>query len=258
MKAPQPTLAFVGLLIVAVPAAAADLTAIERKIAKEPAYQSESVKYCLLVFGPEAMMRVWLAQDGGTLYIDRNGNGDLTEGDEKVAAKECDETDPEAGVFLFEAGDIQDGKLTHRNLRLQVSTQHLTEAPGTRAYYLRVEMAVPGLQGSAIGGRIYHHASAHDFHGILAFATTPAEAPVIHFGGPLQVTFASRSPLTAGREQEVYVSVGTPGLGKGTTAFVEYEGVIPEEVHPQIKITYPPRKDGDRPLSEIYELRHRC
>ena len=28
---------------------------------------------------PEAQTRVWIVQDGDTLYVDRNGNGDLTE-----------------------------------------------------------------------------------------------------------------------------------------------------------------------------------
>src|SRR5262245_53818136 len=78
------TLSSLALLAVSsAPAAATDLTKIDRTIAKEPAYQTKP-KYCLLVFGPEARTRVWLVQDGNTLYIDRNGNGDLTESGEKV------------------------------------------------------------------------------------------------------------------------------------------------------------------------------
>src|SRR5262249_50065817 len=62
----------------AVTAWGADLTKIDRTIAKEPAYKSRP-KYCLLVFGPEAKTRVWLVLDGDRLYVDRNGNGDLTD-----------------------------------------------------------------------------------------------------------------------------------------------------------------------------------
>jgi hypothetical protein len=61
------------------PAPAADLTNIDRSISKEPTYQTKAPKYCLLVFGLDAKYRVWLVLDGGTLYVDRNGNGDLTE-----------------------------------------------------------------------------------------------------------------------------------------------------------------------------------
>jgi len=60
------------------PAIAADLTKIDRSIGKEPRYQTKAPKYCLLVFGPEAKYRVWLVLDGNTLYVDRNGKGDLT------------------------------------------------------------------------------------------------------------------------------------------------------------------------------------
>jgi hypothetical protein len=39
-------------------AAAADLAKIDRRIVREPAYQSGEPKYCLVVFGPEARTRV--------------------------------------------------------------------------------------------------------------------------------------------------------------------------------------------------------
>jgi hypothetical protein len=65
---------------------ATDLKRIDRRIVREPAYQSKP-KSCLLVFGPDANTHVWLVQDGDTLYVDRNGNGDLTEPGEKVRAQ---------------------------------------------------------------------------------------------------------------------------------------------------------------------------
>src|SRR5437868_9329865 len=67
-------------------AQAVDLATIDRTIGKEPPYQSKP-KYCLLVFGPDAKTRVWLVLDGDVLYVDRNGNGDLTEPDERFTAK---------------------------------------------------------------------------------------------------------------------------------------------------------------------------
>src|SRR5262249_58551005 len=84
------------LVLYADPASAADLTRIDRTIRKEPAYQSGSPKYCLLVFGANAETRVWLVLDlvsepwesdgqKNALYVDRNGNGDLTEPGQRVA-----------------------------------------------------------------------------------------------------------------------------------------------------------------------------
>src|SRR6516165_9330594 len=90
-----PAMAFVALSAALAPAA--DLAAIDRRFVKEPTYQSKP-RYCLLVFGPEAQTRVWLVQDGDVLYVDRNGDGDLTEKDKRVKLKQQDK-----GYREFEA-----------------------------------------------------------------------------------------------------------------------------------------------------------
>jgi hypothetical protein len=56
---------------------------IDRNIRKEPAYHSKP-QYFLLGFGPEAKKHVWVVLDGEDYYVDRNGNGDLTEVGEHV------------------------------------------------------------------------------------------------------------------------------------------------------------------------------
>src|SRR5215831_909330 len=75
----------IALLVWAGAAGAADLTKVDRTLKKQPAYQGKP-KYGLLVFGPEAKHRVWLVLDGDTLYVDKNGNGDLTDKGERVTA----------------------------------------------------------------------------------------------------------------------------------------------------------------------------
>jgi hypothetical protein len=84
-----------GCLAIALPtdAPAADLSKVERVIRKEPVYKSKDPRYCLLVFGPKADYRVWLVLDGDTLYVDRNGNGDLTEAGESTGPQQQN-TDP--------------------------------------------------------------------------------------------------------------------------------------------------------------------
>jgi hypothetical protein len=69
---------FAMTLFAAAPLRAADLEAIEKTIGKQPAYRTEP-RYCLLLFGAEAKIRVWIVEDGRTLYVDRNANGDLTD-----------------------------------------------------------------------------------------------------------------------------------------------------------------------------------
>lgn len=84
-----------------------DLSQIDRTIRKLPPLQSKTPEYCLLVFGPRAAKRVWLVHDCDVLYVDRNGNGDLTDPGERVAADPLN-SKPADGVFYFHAGDIPD------------------------------------------------------------------------------------------------------------------------------------------------------
>src|SRR5207244_13111162 len=81
---------------------------VERRIAKEPAYQTKTPKYCLMVFGLDAKTRVWLVQDGDTLYVDRNGNGDLTGDDKRIKLKQQGDS-----FRSFEVGDLTIDGLTH-------------------------------------------------------------------------------------------------------------------------------------------------
>src|SRR5262245_43351246 len=110
------TLALGWLLLLPVAVSAAEQPKIDRTIKKEPAYQTKTPKYGLLVFGPEGKDRVWLVHDGDTLYVDRNGSGDLTEPGEKIAAEKKAGRDPEEDGYSFTVGDVIVGGRTHKGL----------------------------------------------------------------------------------------------------------------------------------------------
>jgi hypothetical protein len=215
------------LLLYPVMAHAADLAKVERTIKKEPAYRGKP-KYCLLVFGPEAKTRVWLVLDGDTLYVDRNGNGDLTERGERVAMPRFEKPEtPEAGVVAqreVKAGDIHDGPFTHTDL--EITQARL--APGYkpkdreeelfRRFFLRsnpdsllyaVSLSVELRSGR---GRVQFVAVA-DTQGCLRFADSPLDAPVVHFDGPLRMGLQPLEELVrGGKPTELHCAVGTPGL----------------------------------------------
>jgi len=248
-----------------------DLTKVERTIVKEATYQTKAPKYCLLVFGPGAMTRVWLVQDGDALYVDRNGDGDLTDDGEKVAAKLGTGTDPEQGVFQFEVGEIRDGERQHKSLMVLTSKldyladrdeqirEFIANDTKARAYSMSIDVDMPGWNGAGLGGRVVQLVSFRDVSGFLQFADRPQDAPIIHLGGPWQVTFYDSPPrLRIGRENELVLGVGTPGLGDGTTAFIGYDGIIPENVYPTVDVIYPPAHEGDPPIKELYEIKGRC
>jgi hypothetical protein len=255
------------LAFLSAPTAAADLSKVDRSIAKEPSYRSKP-KYCLLVFGPEAKTRVWLVQDGDTLYVDRNGNGDLTEPGKKVVAEK--QEGAKEGQYHFKVGDIHDGGLVHKALSVGImKIDHMVDLdeqvkaflaknPKGRGYLVMVEMEMPGWKGTGLGGRVQQSTFIDDVNGVLQFSDKPKDAPIIHFGGPWQVTLFGAHQLTISRETDVVLGVGTPGVGPGSTTYVSYEGVIPEKVYPTLEVTYPPKKPGETPVRERYELKKRC
>jgi hypothetical protein len=263
-------LLLLGLAVVgtAGPAPAADLTKIDRRIAREPAYRSKAPRYCLLVFGPEAKTRVWLVQDGDTLYVDRNNNGDLTEAGEKVLAEK--EESAAEGVLIFKIGQLRDGSRLHKEVQVYVwKMDHLAEQnafvkallaknPKARGYIILAEVDMPGWKGTGVGGRVWQQAFSTDANGALQFAERPQEAPILHFGGPWQVALRGGQELMVGRQTDVVLGVGTAGVGPGTTAWIEHDGVIPADVHPTLEVTFPGKHAGDPPLREHYELKQRC
>jgi hypothetical protein len=247
---------------------ATDLTQIDRTIRKEPVYQTKAPKYCLLVFGPAAATRVWLVVDGNTLYVDRNGNGDLTEDGEKVKADEL--KDAEEGVHVFTVGELRDGDRTHKSLRVGVTTlDHLTELdkrvkalltkePKARGYWVILDLDLPGRKGAGVGGRVTQQSAPVDVNGVLQFGSTPKDAPILHFGGPLQITLFDPCSLKIGRDTDVVLGVGCAGVGPGTTTYMDYDGVIPENAYPTLDVTYPTKQPGEPPARERFELKQRC
>ena len=243
------------LLFCGTTAGAADLTKVERRLVKEPAYKSGSPRYALLVIGPEARDRVWIVKDGDTLYVDRNGNGDLTDPGEKLTAAKGGS--PEDG-YTFVADELNVGGKKHYRLNITVAPLKAVPAKDPKAVTLRLfaNVTVPHLKAK---GQVTMDAGPTALDGPLVMATKPADAPIIHFGGPLAVTFYSSVPtLRRERPTECPLVLGTPGLGAGTFAMIAYEGVIPESVHPTAEVTYPPVKAGSPPIKKRYELKKRC
>src|SRR5207249_117428 len=130
-------LAAAVLLLLAPLAQADDLATIERKIAKEPAYQTKTPKYCLLVFGLDAKTRVWLVQDGDTLYVDRSGNGDLTGEGKRIKVKQQSDS-----YRSFEVGDLTIDGLTHKGISV-TQMKASKEAVGNDQEWERIKKSGP-------------------------------------------------------------------------------------------------------------------
>jgi hypothetical protein len=270
----------VGLVGLLAPSAAADadLTKIDRTIRKEPAYRSGAPKYCLLAFGPKAKTRVWLVLDGDTLYVDRNGDGDLTGAGEAVRAPafktSADDPFCEASRDIS-VGDVRDGHLTYANLTINQmcyrkragATPGAAVADGWQDYVDKVNAQTGDgvtysvsidLRRSA-GGKAVHWFAWLDSGGHLVFGGSPKTAPVVHFGGPLTMLSNPGNKIVhagvvGGR---FTVHIGTAGVGAGSFAYMNYDEV-PKDVYPAIDVVFPPKFPGGKPVRENFELRERC
>jgi hypothetical protein len=257
------------LAAVAGSSTAAELNKVERRIEKEPAYASKAPRYALLVLGPGTKDRVWLVKDGNVLYVDRNGNGDLTEPGEKVAAKKG--SSAEEG-YHFEADDLNVGGRKHyrlgvsfyplkrmmvgENARRPEAVAILKQDPGAETFHVRLDVTAPHLKAK---GQVMVLAGGFDLNGPLVPAKKPGEAPIIHLCGPLEINFTERRPvLRRNRVSEFMLAVGTRGLGAGTFAAIGYNEVIPDSVRPKCEITFPPARAGGQPVKKQFELKERC
>lgn len=199
----------------------ADLSRIDRAPGRQPIYQSDAAQYCLLVFGPQAKTRVWLAVDGDTLYVDRNGNGDLTDAGEAVAGSK----------YGFDIGTLvePDGRTRHTSLVLERSRE-----------YFRITIDLHRLGTHYVG---------YDRADRLRFAGRPEEAPIVHFGGPLTMRFYRQPPrLVPGKRSRVNVSIGTPGLGSGTFAALQCRTVLDCKTAPLAEFEFPRRDPNLAPI----------
>jgi hypothetical protein len=255
-----------AFLTVLAPGLAAELSRVDRTIKKEPKYAGKP-GYCLVVFGPEGRDRVWLVRDGDTLYADKNGNGDLTDPGERIAAEK-------SGTDLaFHVGTVRLGKLEHRNLTVRASRlsgygADFTSHPVSRAALskdktvdlmsINAEVEVPGLKGGGDGGRLTVLAR-FDSGGPLLFADSPANAPLLHLGGPLHLrSEAARPTLYKNVVHDLMLTVGTPGAGPGTFAHVGYEKLVPQGAFVVVEAEFSPQRPGAPPVRQRFELKERC
>jgi hypothetical protein len=259
-------LAAAVLLSLAPSARATGLAKIERKIAREPAYQTKSPKYCLLVFGLDAKTRVWLVQDGDTLYVDRDANGDLTGNGKRVQVKQ-----QTANYRVFDVGDLKVGGLTHTGL----SVMQIKATPRSvfnDQEWERVRKSGPepwiwtvGITAERAADdqrdlpRKIGYVANGDGAGMLLFADRPQDAPIIHFNGPFTLALQDRKQrFIPGEKAMLQIGVGPQGIGPGTFAFVLYPNTIPTEVYPEAAITFPAKRSGQEPSQRKYTLKERC
>jgi len=208
-----------------------DLNRIPRSLVKEPAYRT-APRYCLLALGPAAKSRVWLAVDGADLYVDRNRNGVLTEAGEKVAGKD--------GLFTIGTLVEADGKTRYTGVTLGLDRKYESGDGKFLVKPFELHAVVRGL---------------YEMAAEPIFAPKAADAPIVHFGGPLTMRVFDPRLVTKGQRVGFRCLIRTPGLGEQAEATV-FHARIPESVAPNLAAEFV--TSGVPPTHETAVLRTRC
>jgi hypothetical protein len=227
---PKLLAAFISLSALVGSSTAADLSKIPRTIAKEPPYKTKP-KYCLVVFGPEAKTRIWLVLDGDVLYVDKNGNGDLSEPTERVIGEKD-------GVFHI--GKISEAGTTISH-EAELRRIEKDQGKGEETLYV-MWVKVGGYKQSAY----------------IPFAQRPDEASILHFSGPL--TMGLSAEFNRKKETQIQAFVGIRGLveGKSEVATQLPFDIAPADIHPVADIEFPAREASEKPIKVSIVLKHRC
>jgi hypothetical protein len=240
-----------------------DLTKVDRGIAKEPKYQNQP-RYALLVFGPKANSRAWLVMDGeDVLYVDRNGNGDLTEEGERVvvdtdATKKANVA-PGAykGMNVFDIGTVGG----HR-LRLDFWVRNKDYVPADDFYKTILKERRENDWENASLYRI--GADGTTAQNPIIFAPCSADAQVTNLGGLLTIRpkWDDRQRIKSEGESDFDVKIGSICLPPRNCKHAIFSPLttseVPQDLHPRAVFEFPNTEVGKPPITVEAVLNQRC
>lgn len=242
----------------------ADLTKIDRAIQKEPRYTSTPY-YALLAFGPDAVKRVWVVLDGDVLYVDRNGNGDLTEDGERIAVtstKQFSGTGAYSQFKVFDLGNL--GELRGKSGEMKFQLNHWIRNPDF-VPKTDFDKAVVKDRAQWEQATLWRVAGDDRAQNPITFTRRPADAQISHLGGPLTVRLRFPDSQTfrhGSRPAVLQVVIGTPGVpaqGNRVPVFAPVLTTeVPADVHPQAEIEFPGLRSTDKPIRVTVALDRRC
>ena len=220
-----------------------DYQKVDRSIAQEPDYESDEPLYGLMLFGREGRVRVWIVLDGETLYLDRNGDGDLMGEDERFATiDECRDVELR----------IPEGKARYT---ITAIGQYDEGEPARVRLMPYVDIAGPLEYGQ---------------YGDLALEESPQQAKLAHYDGPLtagSITIYWELPaglkLKAGEKpSDLRAMVGTFDRQAECWVVVRShkgkEYAFDEDVVPEVEVEFPGKTPDDPVIRKRYPLDGFC
>lgn len=187
----------------------------------EPEYQCDTPLYALAVFGEEADRPMWMVLDKSAaedksydqLYVDLNGNGDLTDEDERFSFVD-DEGKKTKGIDLPDVVVSSGQKYTEFKVSLRDSKKGICMFKATWNEEIKFAGGYPELPSK----------------GYMTFAKSQSEAPVVSFKGNMPFEFQPwlPKPLKIGSRTTVKLFMGY--RGRNHSSFCSTMGhILPDE-----------------------------
>ncbi len=214
------------------------ISKIDQSIVKEPTYHTKP-RYALLVIGALSKVPIWIVHDDDRLYIDKNGNRDLTDDGPAIEATQKRRLDRTRWDrhFITEGWKMADGsEVRDFNLR----NWNYADPEDQYGLSLTVDDKVPMYAG---------------WNALLS--PSSKDAPVIHLGGAVSPQMLRYQEFTLGTKPKRFsIAFVTPGELKLAPARLSIDG-LPASVKPVANIQWP-TKSGDPPLVTFHLLTERC
>src|SRR5262245_54885020 len=197
-----------------------DYQQLDRTIRKEPKYVAEP-RYALFVFDLAGKHRVWAVADKTSkdaqyydvLYLDLNGDGDLTQPGERFVGKFDEKMVPAGMGMTIRVGDIAvpGEDLVHTKFLVSTSPKAGRDGFWFRLYWGGREEVSGGYAALGTSSTTWQPAASK----------APVFRPCPH--GPLAFAIWNDAPLQlrAGQTAELNVIVGNAGGGPDTLAVVD-------------------------------------
>lgn len=221
-----------------------DFAAVDRTLGKLPVLNAKQPLYALFLFGPHAETRVWAVLDASAagvkghdrLYLDLDGDQDLTEAGECIDAKSLD--DESATFELARWRDPATGAV-HTNVQVGWGPKRMTYRMNWRGE--DVTMGCYGPDADSYG----------------QFGDSPKSAPILVPGWdrPLEFERWFSGTLTRGKPTDFKVFIGNRGGGTGEFTCVE-DDFLPADEHPVATLIYTDTAGNEREIRSA--LTDRC
>lgn len=232
---------------------AIDVRTIDRVIRKEPEYKSKDPRYGLLLFGRDASVRVWVVLDGDVIYLDRNGDGDLTDPNERFAMV----TYSDDFAFVRDCKNIEIADPAH-STSYAITHIAVSKTGNPPVPHLRITVDIKGPV-------------AYQESGSLFLQHTPSTASMAHFDGQLTIgqirtlywKMPPNSPLTIGaKSTRLEVIVGTIDPDHGSCVAIRScdrdRPIFPKGMWPVADIEFPAKVPGGPSVKKRYALDKFC